>query len=273
MQLHHCHRSTDEHLLEVGNTGYMAAIFHLMNHAFFKALLFLSAGAVIHAVHTEDMRKMGGLSKKLKITSLVMLVGALAISGIPPFSGFWSKDLVLESAISAAAINPWFWLLYIAGTVTAFMTAFYMFRLWFMTFKGEESEAAHHAHEAPAVMWVPLAILAIAATISGLFLLAPDGGLPAVIYTVSPEGIAIPGEALGLGWIEKFFTAWPTYVVAGHGSVRDGVAYLAYQKTLSSGSSSGLEQEGLRCAAAPLLLPGVLRLRGREGDVRPGKID
>ncbi len=226
--------AADEHLLEVGNAGYMAGVFHLMNHAFFKALLFLAAGAVIHAVHTEDMRKMGGLSKKLKITSLVMLIGALAISGIPPFSGFWSKDLVLESAIAAAGVNPWFWILYIAGTVTAFMTAFYMFRLWFMTFKGEESEAAHHAHEAPAVMWAPLVVLAIAATITGLFLLAPDGGLPAVIFTVSPEGTPIPGETLGLGWIEKFFTAWPTYISLAMAVFGIGVAYLAYyKKTLS----------------------------------------
>jgi len=224
----------DEHLLELGNTGYMAGVFHLMNHAFFKALLFLSAGAVIHAVHTEDMRKMGGLSKKLKITSVVMLVGALAISGIPPFSGFWSKDLVLESAITAAEVNPWFWILYIGGTVTAFMTAFYMFRLWFMTFKGEESEAAHHAHEAPAVMWGPLVVLAIAATITGLFLLAPNGGLPSVIFTVSPEGEAIPGETLGFGWIEKLFTAWPTYVSLAMATFGIGIAYLAYhRKSLS----------------------------------------
>jgi len=224
----------DEHLLEVGNVGYMAGVFHLMNHAFFKGLLFLSAGAVIHAVHTEDMKKMGGLSKKLKITSLVMLIGCLAIAGIPPFSGFWSKDLVLESALSAAGVNTWFWLLYIGGVVVTFMTAFYMFRLWFMTFKGEESEAAHHAHEAPAVMWVPLAILAVAATITGLFLLGPDGGLPAVIYTVSPEGIAIPGETLGLGWIERFFTAWPTYLSLAMAVGGIGVAYLAYsKKTLS----------------------------------------
>ena len=224
----------DEHMLELGNTGYMAGMFHLMNHAFFKALLFLAAGAVIHAVHTEDMRAMGGLSKKLKITSLVMLIGALAISGIPPFSGFWSKDLVLESAISAAEVNPWFWILFIGGVVTAFLTAFYMFRLWFMTFKGEESEAAHHAHEAPAVMWAPLVVLAIAATITGLFLLLPDGGLPSVIYTVTTEGEHIAGEALGLGWIEKFFTTWPTYLSLAMAVLGIGIAYLAYYKrTLS----------------------------------------
>jgi NADH-quinone oxidoreductase subunit L len=222
----------DEHLLELGNTGYMAAIFHLMNHAFFKALLFLSAGAVIHAVHTEDMRRMGGLSKKLKITSFVMLIGCLAIAGIPPFSGFWSKDLVLESAITAAGVNPWFWLLYIGGVIVAFMTAFYMFRLWFMTFKGPEGEAAQHAHEAPAVMWVPLAILAAAATITGFLLMFPGTGLPGVIYTVSPEGFAIPGETLGWDWIEKFFTAWPTYVSLAMAVLGIALAYAIYYKKI-----------------------------------------
>jgi NADH-quinone oxidoreductase subunit L len=236
----------DEHLLELGNTGYMAGIFHLMNHAFFKALLFLSAGAVIHAVHTEDMRRMGGLSKKLKITSFVMLIGCLAIAGIPPFSGFWSKDLVLESAITAAGVNPWFWLLYIGGVIVAFMTAFYMFRLWFMTFKGPEGEAARHAHEAPAVMWVPLAILAVAATITGLFLMFPGTGLPGVIYTVSPEGHAIAGETLGWGWIEKFFTAWPTYVSLAMAVLGIGLAYAIYYKksikvdNVASGSLKGV---------------------------------
>ena len=122
---------------EMGNAGYMAGMFHLMNHAFFKALLFLSAGAVIHAVHTEDMRLMGGLSKKLKITSFVMLIGALSIAGIPPLSGFWSKDEVLAAVYNAGSVNIWFYLLYVMGIVTAFLTAFYMFRLWFMTFKGE----------------------------------------------------------------------------------------------------------------------------------------
>ena len=122
----------------VPTPGYIAGMFHLMNHAFFKALLFLSAGAVIHAVHTEDMRLMGGLSKKLKITSFVMLIGCTlhrrhsacrAASGPRTRSWPWSSRL--------GAANPLFYLLYAMGIVTAFMTAFYMFRLWFMTFTGE----------------------------------------------------------------------------------------------------------------------------------------
>ncbi|HPP45855.1 MAG TPA: proton-conducting transporter membrane subunit, partial [Methanomassiliicoccaceae archaeon] len=151
------------------NVGYAAGTFHLMNHAFFKALLFLSAGAVIHAAHTEDMRLMGGLSKKLKITSLVMLIGCISIAGIPPFSGFWSKDLVLEAAFEGIQYNGLFILLYAFGLITAFLTAFYMFRLWFLTFAGKprDQHTYDHAHEAPKVMWVPLAILAVLAFGSG----------------------------------------------------------------------------------------------------------
>ncbi len=155
---------------DVSNMGFNAGMFHLMNHAFFKALLFLSAGAVIHAVHTEDMRLMGGLSKKLKITAFVMLMGCISIAGIVPFSGFWSKDEILAVVFETGAHNPLFYLLYAMGIATAFMTAFYMFRLWFMTFTGEprDHHAYDHAHEAPKVMWVPLAILASLAIASGV---------------------------------------------------------------------------------------------------------
>ena len=177
-----------------GSAGYTAGIFHLMNHAFFKGLLFLCAGAVIHAVHTEDMRLMGGLRSKMKITSLAMLIGALSIAGIPPLSGFWSKDEVLASAYTAGSVQPAFYLLYIMGVVTAFLTAFYMFRLWFMTFTGEQKEAAHHAHEAPKSMSIPLIILAIAAAISGLVVLF---GLSGVIYFDVPMEIKSALDVLG----------------------------------------------------------------------------
>jgi NADH:ubiquinone oxidoreductase subunit 5 (subunit L)/multisubunit Na+/H+ antiporter MnhA subunit len=220
----------DHHVEELGNAGYMAGMFHLINHAFFKALLFLSAGAVIHAVHTEDMRLMGGLSKKMKITSFVMLIGALSIAGIPPLSGFWSKDEVLAAVWNAGELNSIFMLLYVMGIVTAFLTAFYMFRLWFMTFKGEGKEASHHAHEAPKSMVVPLMILAIFAFSTGFILMGPDGGLPAVIRTVNIDGHLIPGETLGLGWIEKLFSEWQTWlsiIVAVSGV---GLAYMAYCK-------------------------------------------
>lgn len=155
--------------------GYTAGLFHLMNHAFFKALLFLCAGSVIHAVGTEDMRLMGGLHRKMKITSITMLIGALSISGLPPLSGFWSKDEVLASVLEAGEVNAIFLLLWLMGIITAFMTAFYMFRLWFMTFAGEEGEASRHAHESPGVMTVSLSILAIFAFGSGFALFIGTG--------------------------------------------------------------------------------------------------
>jgi NADH-quinone oxidoreductase subunit L len=170
--------------VEEGSAGFTAGMFHLMNHAFFKGLLFLCAGAVIHAVHTEDMRLMGGLRSKMKITSLAMLVGALSISGIPPLSGFWSKDEVLASAFNAGSVQWAFYLLWAMGVVTAFLTAFYMFRLWFMTFSGPQGEAAHHAHDAPKSMSVPLIVLAVFAFGSGLVVLFGLGG---VVYFDVPE--------------------------------------------------------------------------------------
>ena len=154
--------------------GYSAALFHLMNHAFFKALLFLCAGSVIHAVGTNDMRLMGGLGKKMRITSLTMLVGAIAISGVPPFSGFWSKDEVLAAVHHAGEFDSLFFLLWAMGIATAFMTAFYMFRMWFMTFAGEP-RSDYHAHESPKLMTVPLMILAALAVCSGFALFVGDG--------------------------------------------------------------------------------------------------
>jgi NADH-quinone oxidoreductase subunit L len=154
--------------------GYTAATFHLMNHAFFKALLFLCAGSVIHAVGTNDMRLMGGLRKHMRITSATMLIGALAIAGVPPLSGFWSKDEVLAAVWHAGEFNVMFLVLWAMGIATAFMTAFYMFRMWFMTFSGEP-RSEYHAHESPKVMTVPLMILAGLAITSGFALFIGDG--------------------------------------------------------------------------------------------------
>ncbi|MDE0317087.1 MAG: NADH-quinone oxidoreductase subunit L [Candidatus Poribacteria bacterium] len=156
----------------VGVGAYASGIFHLVTHAFFKGLMFLTAGSVMHAMANElDIRKMGGLRNKLPITHATFLVGALAIAGAPFLSGFWSKDEILHSAWgvtwgSGKAI-------YIIGLITAFLTAFYMFRLIFVTFYGKsrvEPEVASHLHESPAVMWIPLAILAIPSALIGLLL-------------------------------------------------------------------------------------------------------
>jgi NADH-quinone oxidoreductase subunit L len=151
--------------LALGSGAYVAAVFHVMTHAFFKALLFLGSGSVIHAMSgQQDIRFMGGLKGKLKITYTTFLIGCLAIAGIPPLSGFFSKDAILLSAFEHNK------LLYIIGVITAGLTAFYMFRLLFVTFFGGfrgTEEQRHHVHEGPAAMTIPLIILAILSIIGG----------------------------------------------------------------------------------------------------------
>ena len=180
----------------VGVGAYASGIFHLVTHAFFKGLMFLTAGSVMHAMANElDIRKMGGLRKKLPITHITFLVGALAIAGAPFLSGFWSKDEILHSAWGSSKI------IYIIGIATAFLTAFYMFRLIFVTFYGEsrvDPEVESHLHESPAVMWVPLAILAIPSAIIGLLL--GVGGHDSWFhhFTEKVSGFKVEhGEALG----------------------------------------------------------------------------
>jgi NADH-quinone oxidoreductase subunit L len=179
--------------LACGVGAFTAGIFHLMTHAFFKGLLFLAAGSVIHAVSGEqDMRKMGALSKKIPITYWTMLIAALAIAGIFPFAGFISKDLILGKAYEKDA------LLWAIGYFTAGVTAFYMFRLIFMTFHGTsrvDHEAEHHIHESPKSMLVPLVILA-ALSIVGGWVSWPEifGGNSHFINFLSTV-VAVPHEA------------------------------------------------------------------------------
>jgi NADH-quinone oxidoreductase subunit L len=168
--------------LACGVGAYTAGIFHLLTHAFFKALLFLAAGSVIHALSGEqDMRKMGGLRKRIPVTFWTMTMGVFAIAGIPPLAGFFSKDEILFRAFVSP--NPIGKLLWLVGLVTAGMTSFYMFRLWFKTFFGKEHFDEHHAeehahdpgqahhghgvHESPLVMTLPLMILALLSIIGG----------------------------------------------------------------------------------------------------------
>jgi NADH-quinone oxidoreductase subunit L len=176
--------------LACGVGAFVIGIFHVMTHAFFKALMFLGSGSVIHGMHHEqDMRKMGGLKKYMPITYMTFMAGWLAICGIIPFSGFWSKDEILWNAASTTII-PFGWVVWLVGTIAAMCTAFYMTRLMAMTFWGEERfrqhahskeheghaqkkehETPHHdahvPHESPKSMWVPLVVLAILATIGG----------------------------------------------------------------------------------------------------------
>jgi len=156
--------------LALGVMGYTSSFFHVLTHAFFKALLFLGAGSVIHAMSNEqDMRRMGGLRKALPITFLTMLIGCLAISGIPPFAGFFSKDEILSHVYEHSKV------MWAIGVFTSFLTAFYMFRLLFLTFFGEfrgTEEQRHHLHESPASMTLPLIVLAVLSAVGG-FMGAP----------------------------------------------------------------------------------------------------
>ena len=158
--------------LGLGVGAYTGAVFHVMTHAFFKALLFLGAGSVIHATGGEqDMRKMGGLGRRLPVTHITFLIGCIAIAGIPPFSGFFSKDEILSAAYAKNPIYYW------VGVFTALLTAFYMFRLYAMTFRGAfrgTDDQSRHLHESPVAMTLPLVVLAVLAAVAGFL------GIPAV---------------------------------------------------------------------------------------------
>jgi len=176
--------------LGLGVGAYSGAVFHVITHAFFKALLFLGAGSVIHAMHHEqDIRKMGGLKSKLPITHITFLIGCIAIAGVPPFSGFFSKDEILAAAF---AKSPIYWAL---GVLGAAMTAFYMFRLYATTFLGQfrgTSDQEHHLHESPTAMTLPLILLAIASAIAGAI------GIPELMgghHWLSHQLAPIVGEA------------------------------------------------------------------------------
>ena len=155
-------------IMAVGLTAFSAGIFHLMTHAFFKALLFLGAGSVIHAMADEqDMWKMGGLRKYMKITFVTMAIGWLAISGLFPLAGFWSKDEILGAAF---AKGGFFLILWLVGIVTALITAFYMTRLMILTFFGDKRwDEGVHPHESPSTMTIPLIVLAVLSAGAGLF--------------------------------------------------------------------------------------------------------
>jgi NADH-quinone oxidoreductase subunit L len=162
-------------MLALGVGGWVAGLFHLITHAFFKSLLFMCSGSVIHATHTNEMPKMGGLRKKMPITAYTMLAGCLAIigAGVPfliGFSGYYSKDAIIAQALSFSLKNPTHGAVFFyAAAGGAAITAFYMFRLWYMTFAGEprDHHIYDHAHESPRVMWVPLVVLAAFATFVG----------------------------------------------------------------------------------------------------------
>jgi NADH-quinone oxidoreductase subunit L len=158
--------------MAAGVGAYQASMFHLITHAFFKALLFLCAGSVIHAMSDEqDMRKMGGIWKKIPITYTTMWLGSLALAGIPYFAGYYSKDAILESTFAAGTSIGLYG--FVCGTLAALLTAFYSGRLLFMTFHGApraDSHTMEHVHESPITMWGPLVALSIGAIFAGYLL-------------------------------------------------------------------------------------------------------
>lgn len=209
-------------MLALGSAGYVAGVFHLMTHAFFKALLFLAAGSVIHAVGKQDIEKMGGLWKKLRVTGPLFLIGTLAISGVPLFSGFFSKEEILLATWSHGNIAL-FWL----AVIAAFFTAFYMFRLFFMVFAGEARSEMKGVHESPSVMTYPMIVLGVLAVVAG-YVNTPWFG------TFLGDWLVEGNEALGHGHIEGPF--WIMIVATVVSLAGIYLAWLIYAKrSLSRG--------------------------------------
>jgi len=207
-------------MVALGVSAYAAGIFHLMTHAFFKALLFLAAGSVIIALHHEqDIRKMGGLRKYMPITYVTCLIGSVALAGLPPFAGFFSKDAIIEAV--RASVLPGsdfvYWLI-LSGV---FITALYTFRLLFVVFHGEERMDAHtkqHAKESPAVVWVPLVLLAIPSIFIGLYTIGPilfgDYFGSSIVVNGEHDVLAVTGATFTDSWsmVVHAFTQVPVYL-------------------------------------------------------------
>ena len=233
-------------MLALGLGGWVAGMFHLITHAFFKSLLFMCSGSVIHGVHTNDMTEMGGLRKKMPITAYTMLVGCLAIigAGIPlstiGFSGYYSKDAIIEQAFSYGAANPKHFLLQWAPVGGAFITAFYMFRLWFMTFAGEprNKERYDHAHESPTVMVAPLILLAVFALGVGWVLPGTNLKVTNLLEQARPVGtlatthgallpaLVIPNEHISHEWEFKKPAGLWAFGTASSGVLLAALIYL-----------------------------------------------
>jgi len=192
--------------MALGVGAYSSSLFHVVTHAFFKALLFLGAGSVIHAMSNEqDIRRMGGLAKKLPITSLTFLIGTIAIAGVPPFSGFFSKDEIL---FNLYLHNKPVWAMALLGS---FLTAFYMFRLYYLTFTQEfrgKDQQKHHLHESPMAMTLPLVVLAILAALGGL-LNVPSvlGGNSFLGHWLSPVLASVAGHNADHDALEQLLMA------------------------------------------------------------------
>lgn len=227
--------------LALGLGAYEIAVFHVITHAFFKACLFLGSGSVIHALHEQDMRKMGGLRKAMPITFITMLISSLAISGIFPLAGFWSKDEILMTAFHE---SPALWVI---GSLASIFTAFYMFRLMFLTFfndfRGTETQKSH-LHESPALITIPLIVLAILAAIGGLISLPGNSWLNHYLmpffanqdhaaHILGPTeymlmAIATVGALLGIG--VAYSKYYKKNQVPGDDTTFDGLSKVLYNK-------------------------------------------
>ena len=230
--------------------GYMAGMFHLFTHAMFKALLFLGAGAIIHAVHSNEMSHMGGLRKQLPITHITFLIACLAIAGIPPFSGFFSKDEILSAAFMFSPAMGW------VMTFIAALTAFYMFRLYYRIFWGTPSEHEHTPHEAPGTMTTPLIILAAITCVAGFIpfgKFVTSDGAPYIIHldpAVAITSVVIACISIGIatwfyrrqnpipGKLESTFKG--LYTAAYHRFYIDEVYMFVTKKIIFGGICSGI---------------------------------
>jgi NADH-quinone oxidoreductase subunit L len=214
--------------LGLGVGAYTGAMFHVLTHAFFKALLFLGAGSVIHAMSNEqDMRFMGGLKKKLPITFITMLIGTIAIAGIPPFSGFFSKDEILAHAYEHNKV------LWVLGVIGAMFTSFYMFRMLFLTFNNKfrgTHEQEHHLHESPKSMTIPLIVLAILSALGG-FIGIPEalGGKHWLANFLSPVIFTPHGRTADISLSHSTEYLLMTISVVG-ALIAAGIAFVKYSK-------------------------------------------
>jgi NADH-quinone oxidoreductase subunit L len=227
--------------------GYMASMFHLFTHAMFKALLFLCAGSVIHAVHSNFLKDMGGLRKYMPITNITFLIAALAIAGVPPFAGFWSKDEILVAAFEHNK------LIYYIGVFVAGLTAFYMFRIYFGIFWGKEKTYEHKPHESPLSMTFPLMVLALLSIVGGFIpfseLITPDRiGFEAHLnYLLAAIAIGVGIIGIILAWIfykkenslsDKYATAFgPLYKWAYDKFYFDEIYLFVTKKIIFNGIS------------------------------------
>ncbi len=227
--------------------GYMASMFHLFTHAMFKALLFLGAGSVIHAVHSNYLKDMGGLRKHMPITNITFLIAALAIAGVPPFAGFWSKDEILVAAFEHNK------LIYYVGVFVAGLTAFYMFRIYFGIFWGKDKTYEHPPHESPLSMTLPLMVLALLSIVGGFIpfseLITPDKlGFEAHLnYPLAAIAISVGVIGIALAWVfykkenslsDKYATAFgPFYKWASDKFYFDEIYLFVTKKILFNGIS------------------------------------